>query len=117
MLTIDDIRRLANAFPEVSETTHFRFKEPVFKVGGKAFAGGEKGGGTAVFSVSQAEAAAAVVSDPAVYAEVWRSAATKSFVGLRVDLAKVSEDRVRELLDHAWRNKAPKRLVTAYDAR
>jgi hypothetical protein len=117
VVTIDDIRGFANAFPEVEETTHFRFTEPVFRVRGKAFAGGEKGGGTAVFSVSQEEAATAVVTDPAVYAEVWRSAATKSFVGLRVDLAKVSEERVRELLDHAWRNKTPKSLVTAYDAR
>lgn len=113
MITIDDIRRFATAFPEVEEFTHFRL--PAFKVRGKAFAGVEKGEATAVFSISQAEAATAVADDAATYEEVWRTAATKSFVGLRVDLAKVSEERIRELVEHAWRNKAPKRVVAAYD--
>lgn len=114
MITLDDIARFAVAFPEVEEVTHFRL--PSFKVKGKPFAGVEKGGATAVFSVSQEEAAQAVADDPAIYEEVWRTAATKIFVGLRVDLAKVSRERVQELVEHAWRNKAPKRLVASYDA-
>ncbi len=72
MITLDDVRRFSNAFPEVE--------------------------------------------DPATYEEVWRPGARKSLVGLRVDLAKVSEERVQELVEHAWRNKAPKRVVSAYDA-
>jgi hypothetical protein len=28
----------------------------------------------------------------------------------------VSEERVQELIEHAWRNTAPKRVVAAYDA-
>jgi hypothetical protein len=76
----------------------------------------DKGDSTAVFSVSQEEAAAAVADDPAIYEEVWRTAATKIWVGPRVDLAKVSEERVQELVERAWRNKAPKRVETAYDA-
>lgn len=36
--------------------------------------------------------------------------------GIRADLTRIGEDRVRELVEHAWRNRAPKRLVTAYDA-
>lgn len=62
------------------------------------------------------EAATAVADDPAAYEEVWRPGARKSLVGLRVDLAKVSQERVQELVEHAWRNKAPKRVVSAYDA-
>ncbi|MDQ2761344.1 MAG: MmcQ/YjbR family DNA-binding protein [Actinomycetota bacterium] len=118
MITLDDVRRFSNAFPEVEEFTHFRFGQPVFKVAGKPFAGGagSKGETTAVFSVSQEEAAKAVADDPAAYEEVWRPGARKSLVGLRVDLAKVSEERVQELVEHAWRNKAPKRVVSAYDA-
>jgi hypothetical protein len=114
VITLDDIGRFAVAFPEVEEVTHFRL--PSFKVKGKPFAGVEKGGATAVFSVSQEEAAQAVADDPAIYEEVWRAAATKIFVGLRVDLSKVSRERVQELVEHAWRNKAPKRLVVSYDA-
>lgn len=53
---------------------------------------------------------------PATYEEVRRPDATKSFVGLRVDLAKVPEERFQELVEHAWRNKAPNRMVAAYDA-
>ncbi|MFU8851482.1 MmcQ/YjbR family DNA-binding protein [Micromonospora sp. SL1-18] len=114
MITLDDIRRYVAAFPEVEEVTHFRM--PSFKVSGKPFAGAEKGATTAVFSVSQQEAATAVADDPTTYEEVWRTAGRRSFVGLRVDLTKVAEDRVKELVEHAWRNKAPKRVVAAYDA-
>lgn len=118
MITLDDVGRFATAFPEAEEFTHFRFGQPVFKVGGKPFAGGggSKGEPTAVFSVGQHEAATAVADDPAVYEEIWRPGARKSLVGLRVDLAKVSPERVQELVEHAWRNKAPKRVVAAYDA-
>jgi hypothetical protein len=38
------------------------------------------------------------------------------WVGLRVDFAKVSEERVQELVERAWWNKARKRVVAAYDA-
>jgi hypothetical protein len=69
-----------------------------------------------VFSISQEEAAKAVAEDPGTYEEVWRTAAARSFVGVRVDLAKASNKRVQELVEHAWRNKAPRRMVAAYDA-
>lgn len=112
--TPDDVRRLATAMPEVEEYAHFGL--PAFKVRKKPFAGAEKGGRTAVFSVSREEAAAAVAADPEVYEEVWRTAAQKVWVGLRVDLARVTGARVAELVEHAWRNKAPKRVVAEYDA-
>lgn len=117
MITTDDVRRLATAFPDVEEFTHFRFKVPGFRVGGKAFAGMEKGERTAVFSVGAEEAAAAVAAEPAVYEEVWRPGARPSLVGVRADLAQVSPERVAELVEHAWRHRAPRRLVAAYDAR
>ncbi len=58
----------------------------------------------------------AVADDLAIYEEIWRPGARKTFVGLWVDLRKVSQERVQELLEHAWRNKAPKQAVAAYDA-
>lgn len=116
MITVDEIRGYATALPEVEEFTHFRFRVPGFRVDGAAFAGMDKGEATAVFSVDLKEASGAVAKDPATYREVWRPGATTSFVGLRVELAKVSKARVRELVEHAWRNKAPQRLVTVYDA-
>lgn len=115
VITLEDLRRCAQALPEVEESTHFGL--PSFKVRGKPFAGVEKTGETAVFSVGQDEAAAAVEADDTVYEEVWRTAGRKIYVGLRVDLAKVSPERVQELVENAWRNKAPKRLVTEHDTR
>lgn len=117
MITTEDVRRLAMSFPDVEEFVHHRFKVPGFRVAGKAFAGMDEGERTAVFSVSAEEAAAAVAAEPAVYEEVWRPGARPSLVGLRADLAGISPDRVAELVEHAWRHRAPRRLVAAYDAR
>jgi hypothetical protein len=115
VITIEDIRRFATAFPQVQETTHFRLQQPVFKVNGKTFAGMDKGGRSVVVCISQTEAAAIVARDSVGYEEVWRPGA-RSFVGLRVTFADVPAERVQELLEQAWRTRAPKRLVAAYDA-
>ncbi|MEV4375115.1 MmcQ/YjbR family DNA-binding protein [Nonomuraea sp. NPDC049637] len=114
MITLDDLRRFATALPEVEEFIHFRL--PGFKVKGRPFAGMERGDTTAVFSGSQNEAATAVAADPAVYSEVWRTAAMKIWVGLRVDLSAISPEQIQQLVEHAWRNKAPMSVVAAYDA-
>ncbi|GIG64708.1 MmcQ/YjbR family DNA-binding protein [Phytomonospora endophytica] len=114
MITFDDIRRIAAGYPETEASTHVH--RPSLRVKGRSFCGIEKGGATVVFSVGRDEAAAAVADAPGVYEEVWRKAATMTFVGLRVELDKVGRDRITELVGQAWRHKAPKRLVAAYDA-
>lgn len=112
MLGLDEIRGYAMALPEVEEGTHFRM--PAFKVRGKGFAGLDRRNTHLTVAVDEATAKAAAAADPDTYEEMWRNNG-RIFVGLRVDLAKVSGERARELVEHAWRNKAPKRLVTAYD--
>ncbi|WP_206641536.1 SDR family NAD(P)-dependent oxidoreductase [Nonomuraea polychroma] len=47
---------------------------------------------------------------------IWRAAGTRIWAGLRIDLAKVPEERVQELVERAWRHKTPKRVVAGYDA-
>ena len=111
MITLDDIRGYAMALPEVEEATHFNL--PSFKVRGRGFVVIEKGDTHAIVSVDEAETKAAVADDPDAFEEVWRSG--RIFVGLRVDLTKASAGRTRGLVEHAWRNKAPKRLVAAYE--
>ena len=113
MITLDDIRRYALALPEVEEATHFRL--PSFKVRGKGFITVQRGNTHALLSVDQAEATALAAADPDVYEAVWRNGNGRIFVGVRIDLAKVSSERIRELVEHAWRNRAPKRLAASYD--
>jgi hypothetical protein len=81
---------------------------PSFKVKDKGFAGLERSGCHLVVALSEAEARAATSGDPGAYEEVWRNGTT--FVGLRIDLTKVSVTRVRELIEMAWSNKAAKPL-------
>ncbi len=113
MITLADIRGYALALPEVVEQPHFRL--PGFRLADKLLAHLEKGDAHAIVCVGQAEAETAAADQPEIYEEVWRNG--RIFVGLRVDLAKVTEERMRELIEHAWHNRAPKRLVAEYDRR
>ncbi|HVV12407.1 hypothetical protein [Amycolatopsis sp.] len=115
MITTDDVRAFALALPEVTEFSHHRFRVPGFKVRGTTFAGLEKGETSAVFCLSAEQSAAAVAAEPAIYEEVRRPTNPPSFLGVRTDLSRISRERARELVELAWRNKAPKRVVTAYD--
>lgn len=111
---IDELRAYALALPEVTEGTHFRLH--AFQVKDKTFIVLKEGGSEAILHVDRAVARAAVVEMPHVCEEIWRNSG-RIFVGVRVDLESVPGDRVRPLVEGAWRNKAPKRLVTAYDQR
>ena len=113
MIKLTDIRSYATALPDVVEKPHFRL--PGFRVADKLLAHLEKGDTHAIVCVGQKEAETAAANEPEIYEEVWRSG--RIYVGLRVDLAKVTKQRMRELIEHAWRNRAPKRLVAEYDSR
>ena len=115
MTDTDGIRRWATALPEVEETSHFRFHVPVWKVRGKTFLGMGRGETTAVFCISEPEADEAAAADPATYAAVRRQDARRSFLGLQAELNGVPAERVRELVEMAWRHQAPKRLVADHD--
>ena len=112
MIMLADIRTYAMALPDVVEKPHFRL--PGFRVADKLLVHLEKGDAHAIVCVGQQEAETAVVDEPDIYQEVWRNG--RIFVGLRVDLTTVTKKRMRELIEHAWRNRAPKRLVAEYDS-
>ena len=115
MTTTDDIRRWATALPEVEEISHFRFHVPVFKVRGRTFLGMGKDETTAVFCIAEQHANNAVQADPATYEAVRRMDARRTFLGLQVQLGKVCTERIGSLVEEAWRQQAPKRLVAEYD--
>lgn len=116
MATLDDIRTYATALPEVEERTHFG--KPAFRVRDKLFVSvhDEPEGLSAIVGVGGEEAESAAADDPDVHEVVWRThGESRIFVGLRVDLGKVSAPTLQSLVEGAWRNKAPKRLVAAFD--
>jgi hypothetical protein len=113
--TTEDIRRWATALPEVEETSHHLFHVPVFKVRGRTFLGMGRDETTAVFCISEQEADSAAAAAPATCAAVRRRDARKSFLGLQVELGSVPEERIRSLVEQAWRQQAPKRLAAKRD--
>lgn len=110
VIEIAEIRRRAMALPEVSEATHFKL--PAFKVRDKAFVV-IQAGTHAIVSVNESQATAAADEDPAAF-EVIRRNGGRIFVGVRVDLATVPAARVSQLIEQAWRHKAPKSLSAAF---
>jgi hypothetical protein len=115
VITTEEIRRWATALPEVEETSHFRFRVPVFKVRGRTFLGMGKDETTAVFCVGEQQAGQAAAADPDACEAVRRRDARKSFLGLQVQLGRVPAERVRSLVEEAWRAQAPAKLVAERD--
>jgi hypothetical protein len=116
MVTTEDIRRWATALPEVEETSHGRFRVPVFKVRGRTFVGMGRDETTAVFCLSEPRATDEAAADPATRTAERRKDARRSFLGLQVVLDGADQDRVRGYVLEAWRQQAPKRLAAAYEA-
>lgn len=115
MSSTDDIRRWAIALPEVEEFSHFRFHVPVFKVRGRTFLGMGADEQTAVFCISEQDADTAAATDPATCEAVRHRDARKSFLGLQVKLDGIADERMKGLVEDAWRQQAPKRLAAERD--
>jgi hypothetical protein len=97
--------------PGTHEAPHFDLTS--FRVGTKIFATTPADGVRLRIMVDESEILACVAEDPAVFRELWWG---KSLAGLEVLLAAADPARVAELLEEAWRRKAPKRLLASYDA-
>ncbi|MFG1640396.1 MmcQ/YjbR family DNA-binding protein [Amycolatopsis sp. NPDC049252] len=108
MTTWEDVVRLASELPEVEAATWYR--TPALKVAGKGFARlrTEAEGGLVVMCGHDEKAALLESGDAAFFT-------TPHYDGsgsIIVDLEKVEVDQLRELLEEAWRLKAPRRLTT-----
>ncbi|MEA2844543.1 MAG: hypothetical protein QOJ69_2214 [Actinomycetota bacterium] len=109
----EEARRFALSLPEATEQPHF--ESASFRIRGRIFATLPPQGDRLHVFVDEDETRAAVEEDPAAFHELWWG---KKLSGVRVDLAaaSVSAERVSELIEEAWRRRAPKRVVAAYDA-
>lgn len=109
MVTMARARRLALSFPEASEDDHHGM--PSFRVRGKIFATVPDDQHVRV--MLEADFARAVASGELAFEELWWG---KQLAGVTVTLAKADADRLVQLLEQAWRRRAPRTLVKAYDA-
>ena len=112
-MDLDTARRFALGLPETTEEPHFDLSS--WRVRGKIFATIPPGGEVLRIPVDPDEWHALVEGNPAVFTEiVWGKRPVRDWV--QVDLPAAARDEVRELLEEAWRRRAPKRVVAAYDA-
>lgn len=110
MISLSELRAIAMTLPEVVEGPAVPAARRIaaFKIAGKSFVGVEKEGMTMTVSLSEREAKAFAAGDSDTYEEIWRNG--KIFMGLRVDLSKVSVRHVHELIETSWRHSAPAHL-------
>jgi hypothetical protein len=105
MLTADQARALALAFPETAERDHHG--RPSFRVAGKIIA--TLWTESALNVMAGEERIQAAVADlPEVCSAVFWG---KRLAAVRVDLTRADAALLEDLLDHAWRAKAPARLL------
>jgi len=107
-MTQDGFRRLALALPEAVESAHMA--HPDFRVGGKIFATlgyPDAKWGMVKLTMEQQEMFMRVAPDVFVPAKgAWGRAGSTT-----VQLKRVKAAVLRDALDAAWRNVAPKRLT------
>jgi len=106
-ITQADVRRLALALPEVTEADHHG--RPSYRLGPKVLATVPDDDGLNVM-VDESEARAAAAGSAGCTLLWWG----KQLSGLHVRLAVADAVLVAELLDAAWRRRAPARLLREF---
>jgi hypothetical protein len=105
--TFDDVRRIAIALPEVEEILTWG-TDVTFRVGKKIFAiGGDDAAAVSIKATLERQADLLAL-DAEAFA---KSAYVGRFGWVTVQLDRVYEALLRDLLTEAWRSVAPKRLA------
>ncbi|OLT02586.1 hypothetical protein BJF90_29020 [Pseudonocardia sp. CNS-004] len=108
----DDVVAIAGALPEVEVSTSYG--APALKVKGKGFARlrTEAEGGLVLMCRLDEKEALLASGDPAFYTTPHYD----GYGAILVDLDRVQRDQLEELVEEAWRERAPVRVRKAYDA-
>jgi hypothetical protein len=109
-MTEDDFRRLVRELPEAVESAHH--DHPDFRVRNKMFATLWPKRNRANVRLSAAEAHALVSTEPHIYTLV-SDREPIAWVGISLAAAKPAD--VAELLEEAWRLRAPAELISELD--
>ena len=110
-MNLEEARRFALSLPETSETPHHEYSS--YRVRGRIFATVPPDGEHLHVFVEEHETRASVAENPAAFEELWWG---KRLVGVRVNLPAVESQPILEILEEAWRRKAPNDVVAAFDA-
>ncbi len=107
MTTWEEVVALAGRLPEVEESTSYR--TPSLKVAGKSFARlrTEAEGGLMLLCEHAEKEALLASGDPAYFTTPHYD----GYGAILVDLEKVEKAQLSELIEEAWRMKAPARLT------
>ena len=110
MTDLNEAVAVALALPEVAEQDHHG--RPSYRVKGRIFMTVPDEDHLHVMA-SEHDVRAAVADDSCAYQEGWWG---KRLACVRITLAAAEPDRVAELIETAWRRKAPRRLVSGSPA-
>ena len=102
-----DVVAIGTALPEVEESTWFR--TPALKVRGKSFCRMKEDGETLVIQVIDLEDKEALLrSDPEVF---FTTPHYDGYAYVLVRLDRIGREQLAELVEDAWRLRAPKSLL------
>ncbi|MFF0293931.1 MmcQ/YjbR family DNA-binding protein [Kitasatospora sp. NPDC004615] len=110
MATFDELIALALELPQAHQET--TWEQETFRVGRKIFAMGHPESGAVSVKATVSDQAELIAAAPEVYS---MAPYTGRFGWVRVQLALVEPEELRELLTEAWRSIAPKRVRDGYD--
>jgi len=111
VVTVEDVRRIARDLPRSSE--HLIRDRVKFRIGRIVYVALSRDETVMGFGFPKEERAALVASDPDKFLMPERSDERYNWV--RVRLAAIDEDELRELVTDAWRMCVPKKVAAAYD--
>ena len=111
-MTWEDVVAIASELPEVEESTSYG--TPALKVKGKGFARlrTEAEGGLVLMCGMDEKEALLASGDPAFYTTPHYN----GYGAILVDLERVARDQLEELIEEAWRSRAPARLRKTHES-
>ncbi|MFE0106953.1 MmcQ/YjbR family DNA-binding protein [Streptomyces sp. NPDC059009] len=105
----DDVRTLALALPDTKEK--IAWSMPTFRVAGKMFATLPEEETSIAVRCPKEERDELVLAEPEKF---WIADHEAGFAWVRVRLAALDTDELRDILADSWRQAAPTRLLEAY---
>jgi hypothetical protein len=111
-MTFDDVKEIAEEFPGVVEDTHYGTR--ALKVKGQMFVRLKEDGETLVVRCDMISRDMMLTAEPKLF---YITDHYKNFPAILLRLNAVRVKRLREIVEDAWRFRAPKKLVAEYDAK